>query len=179
MNIQRRTARVSTRLLRCLILWEYDRSRHANIAHGGTCHIPLLLSWQRSDEHDLDVVAFRIVHESGVIGRSVVRAQAGLSTDFVRILVILGTFVVFFAERVSQIARHRILDHVIGPHAFVIISSESECAGNQQHAVQWFPLPHVLVVLGLCNGVQRHVAFEQTVDGETGGEHDRHPRERR
>lgn len=26
---------VSTRLLRCLILWEYDRSRHANIAHGG------------------------------------------------------------------------------------------------------------------------------------------------
>lgn len=35
MNIQRRTARVSIRLLRCLILWEYDRSRHANIAHGG------------------------------------------------------------------------------------------------------------------------------------------------
>ena len=31
MNIQRRTARVSTRLLRCLILWEYDRSRHENI----------------------------------------------------------------------------------------------------------------------------------------------------
>ena len=57
MNIQRRTARVSIRLLRCLILWEYDRSRHENIN-----------VWR-----DLDVVAFRIVHESGVIGRSVVR----------------------------------------------------------------------------------------------------------
>lgn len=40
MNIQRRTARVSIRLLRCLILWEYDRSRHENITYGGTwfCH---------------------------------------------------------------------------------------------------------------------------------------------
>lgn len=31
---------------------------------------------QHSDERGLDVVAFRIVHESGVIGRAVVRARA-------------------------------------------------------------------------------------------------------
>ena len=72
MNIQRRTARVSIRLLRCLILWEYDRSRHENITYGGTW---FCRCWAvgHSDEHGLDVVAFRIVHESGVIGRSVVR----------------------------------------------------------------------------------------------------------
>ena len=68
MNIQRRTARVSIRLLRCLILWEYDRSRHENINVWRDLVLSLL-----SCRHGLDVVAFRIVHESGVIGRSVVR----------------------------------------------------------------------------------------------------------
>ena len=101
MNIQRRTARFSIRLLRCLILWEYDRS-HANIAHGGICLFRYCLAGSAQTRHGLDVVAFRIVHEGGVVGRAVVQTRAGLSTDFVRILVILGTFVVFFAERVSQ-----------------------------------------------------------------------------
>ena len=39
MNIQRRTARVSIRLLRCLILWGYDRSRHENITYGGIFYV--------------------------------------------------------------------------------------------------------------------------------------------
>lgn len=41
---------------------------------GSSVSVALLLNRVRySDEHGLDVVAFRIVHESGVIGRSVVR----------------------------------------------------------------------------------------------------------
>ena len=38
-----------------------------------------LLSCRRSDEHGLDVVAFRIVHEGGIVGRTVVRARSGLA----------------------------------------------------------------------------------------------------
>ena len=38
-----------------------------------------LHSCQCSGEHSLDVVAFRIVHESGVVGRAVVRARAGFA----------------------------------------------------------------------------------------------------
>ena len=82
MNIQRRTARVSIRLLRCLILWGYDRSRHENITYGGIFYVRKR-AVGHSDEHGLDVVAFRIVHEGGVVGRAVVQTRAGLSTSFV------------------------------------------------------------------------------------------------
>ena len=77
MNIQRRTARVSIRLLRCLILWGYDRSRHENITYGGIFYVRKRV--QHSGEHGFDVVAFRIMHESGIIGRAVVRARAGFA----------------------------------------------------------------------------------------------------
>lgn len=83
---------------------------------------------------------------------------------------------------VSQVVpgqQESLLHWFIGDGTRSIVVEQMARALSQQHAVQWFPLPHVLVVLGLCNGVQRHVAFEQTVDGETGGEHDCHPRERR
>ncbi len=41
---------------------------------GSSASVALLLNRVRhSGEHGLDVVAFQIVHESGVIGRSVVR----------------------------------------------------------------------------------------------------------
>lgn len=77
MNIQRRTARVSIRLLRCLILWGYDRSRHENITYGGIFYVRKRV--QHSGEHGFDVVAFRIMHEGSIIGRAVVRARAGLA----------------------------------------------------------------------------------------------------
>ena len=41
--------------------------------------------FQHSDEHGLDVVAFRIVYESSVIGRAVVRARAGFAVTGVAI----------------------------------------------------------------------------------------------
>lgn len=76
------------------------------------------------------------------------------SGSVILVLVVLVAFFALFVERVFQIARYRVLDHVIGPYAFVIILGENERAGNQQHTVQWFALPHVFVVRGLRNGVQ-------------------------
>ena len=76
------------------------------------------------------------------------------SGSVILILVVLFAFFALFVERVFQITRYRVLDYVIGPHAFVVILGEGERAGNQQHVVQWFALPHVLVIRCLCNGVQ-------------------------